>query len=126
MVPCARLGEDRSNASWRLVATVLSGAWQSAPPSLEWSPEELTEVAPMLLASWAGALGWWRVCFSALGSIGAERQRHDTYRLFTLKAAFYQREIPETITLIRSAGIEPNVLKNWSTLSLPLPATSLS
>ena len=53
-------------------------------------------------------------------------QLHDTYPLYTPKAALYKRELLETLTLIRSAGIEPNVLKNWSTLSLPLPATILS
>jgi len=126
VVSCARLNDGRSNTPGRLVATVLSGAWRPVPPSLECSPEELTEVAPLLLASGAGALGWWRIRLSALGSTEAARELHDTYRLDTLKAALYKREIPETITLIRSAGIEPNVLKNWLTLSLPLPATSLS
>jgi hypothetical protein len=96
------------------------------PPSLECSPEELTEVAPLLLASGAGALGWRRVRRSALGSTEAARELHDTYRLYTVQAALYKREIPKTITLIGSAGIEPNVLNNWSTLSLPLPAPSLS
>jgi hypothetical protein len=52
----ARTGEGRSNAPGRLVAIVLSGAWRSAPPPPECSPEELTEVAPLLLASGAGAL----------------------------------------------------------------------
>jgi hypothetical protein len=114
VAPCARFDEGRINTPGRLVATVLSGAWRSAPPPLEWSPDELTEVAPLLLASGAGALGWWRVRLSALGSTEAAQALHDTYRLYTLKAALYRREIPDTITLIRSAGIEPIMVKGWA------------
>jgi hypothetical protein len=50
-----------AESSGRLVAQALAGAWRSTPPALELSPAELDRIAPQLLKSGAGALGWWRV-----------------------------------------------------------------
>ncbi len=97
-----------------LVAAVLAGAWRSSPPPLASTAEELAQAAPLLVASGAGALGWWRVRHSELRTTLAAMALLDAYRLHTVQATLHEREIPEAITLLRSAGVEPILVKGWA------------
>ena len=102
------------NSHGRLVAAALAGAWRSSPLPLTVSTEELVRVAPLLLGSGAGALGWWRVRDSDLRSSAPALELQQAYRLFTLHAALHQREITQVFTFLRSAGVEPILVKGWA------------
>src|SRR3972149_7047855 len=98
----------------KLVARTLIGAWRSSPLPLRIAREALDEVTPLLLGSGAGALGWWRVRDSDLRSAAAAFELQQAYRLFTLHAALHEREITQVFTFLRSAGVEPILVKGWA------------
>jgi hypothetical protein len=98
----------------RLIASVLAGAWRETPPALDLSEAALNRVAEKLLVSRAGGLGWWRIRHTALRSSTAAQGLYDAYRLFTLKAALHERHIERVFNLLRSANIEPILIKGWA------------
>ncbi len=100
------------------VAEALAGAWRVSPPPLRLSPAALAEVAPLLLGSGGGALGWWRVRSSDLRTCPAASQLQQAYRLHTLQAALHEREITQAIGLLRSSGMEPLMAKGWAVAQL--------
>lgn len=104
---------------WRhLGATVLCGAWRHAPADLRISAEELAEIAPALLKSGSGALGWWRIRHSDLRSSPAGLQLQQAYRLHTVQAAVHEREIKQAFTFFRAQGLEPILGKGWAVARL--------
>src|SRR5436189_5468617 len=76
-----------AGSNTNLIARILSGAWRSEPRAPDISVEELETVAPLLLGSGAGALGWCRVRDSELRSSSVAFQLHQAYRKHTLEAA---------------------------------------
>lgn len=108
----------------RLIASALTGAWRGAPPAPTQSEEELARVAPLLAGSGAAALGWWRVRESPLRVSPAGFDLHDAYRLHALHAALREREIQQVFKLLRSAGVEPLLIKGWAIARL-YPHTGL-
>jgi hypothetical protein len=104
----------RADLSGKLVATVLSGAWRRSPPPLELSADQLNEVAPLLLKSGAGALGWWRIRHSDLRELPVALELRDAYRLHSLHSAMHQSEICRVILLLRASDIEPVLVKGWA------------
>jgi hypothetical protein len=70
------------------------------------------------VASGAGSLGWWRVRCSELRDTPAALDLHDAYRLHALEAVLHEREIAEVLTLLRSAGVEPILVKGWAVARL--------
>ena len=97
-----------------LVATALAGAWRESPPSVEMSPDDLGEIAPLLLETGAGSLGWWRFRHSELGASTVGEQLRMAYRLHTLQAEVHERQITRVVGLLRSAGVEPLLAKGWA------------
>ena len=104
----------------RLVASVLAGAWRASPPPppQSLSPAALLEVTPLLLRTGAGGLAWWRVRSSELRSSAAAHELRQAYRLYTLQAGRQERQIVQTITRLRSAGVEPLLVKGWAVARL--------
>lgn len=101
-----------------LVARVLRGAWRRNPPELEILEEELDQAAPLLLASGAAALGWWRVRHSKLRDAPAALDLQQAYRLHSLQSALHESEIKYLLTLARDAGAEPVLVKGWAVATL--------
>jgi len=101
-----------------LVAAALAGAWRGSPPPLALSPAELAEVTPLLLGTGGGSLGWWRVRSSDCRTSPQALELQQAYRLQILHAALHEREITETITLLRSSGVEPLLAKGWAVARL--------
>jgi hypothetical protein len=97
-----------------LVAKLLSGAWRTVPSSPVSSAQELEEITPLLLRSGAAGLAWCKVRKSELGSSFAADQLHQSYRLQSLKAALHERSLKQVISLLRSIGIEPVLVKGWA------------
>jgi hypothetical protein len=102
----------------RLIATVLGGAWRLSWPELEISTDELAEIAPLLLGSGAGALGWWRIRESNLNASTASEELQQAYRLHTLHALAYQQKIKRAFSTLRADGIEPILIKGWANARL--------
>lgn len=101
------------DSSSLLVAKALKGSWRSEPPPLEISEAEFDRVAPLLLGSGTAALGWWRLKHSGL----RPNSYHDfrqAYRLLALQDSIHESEIKRTFSLLRSAGVEPLLLKGWA------------
>ena len=96
-----------------MLAHVLGGAWCDPPPYLTLDEEELERVAPLLLASRAAALGWWRIRQSPLRDTPAASQLQKAYLFGTLDAAVCERQAEQAIRILRSAGVEPLLVEDW-------------
>lgn len=94
-----------------LVARTLSGSWRNRPAELKITLEELQEVTPLLLGSGAGALAWWRIRNTVFHESSVAKALHEAYRLHSIHASIYQHKIKRAFALLRSAGIEPVLIK---------------
>ena len=108
------MAEASIKSRGRLVAAMLAGSWHHSPKAVECIASELEEIAPLLLKSGAAALCWWRIRGSNLRTASVAEEFHQAYRLNTLQAALHQQTIERTIVLLRSAGIEPILVKGWA------------
>ena len=97
-----------------LVAAFLTGAWRLEPPALDFSATHFERIAPLLLQTGAGALGWWRLRSSELDSCAAAEQLHESFRLYTLTSRLNKSRIEKVFALLRSSGIEPILIKGWT------------
>jgi hypothetical protein len=102
-----------TESSAHLVAQALTGAWRSNPPALQLDAAQLDRIAPLLLKSGAGALGWWRVRDSDSYTSSFVTELHQAYRLHSLQALIHEREIERVFTLLNAAGVEPLLVKGW-------------
>lgn len=75
---------------------------------------EVERLAPLLMATGAGALGWWRVHDSEIQSCGAAEELHQAYRFYTLESILKQSKIERVFAVLRSAGIEAILIKGWA------------
>lgn len=99
-----------------ILAAALSGAWRGAPPTV--SPEELRQALPLLLASGAAPLFWWKIRDSELSGLpGADALLHE-YRLSTIHAARREREVGQVFAALRAGGVEPILIKGWAVARL--------
>ncbi len=101
-----------------LVARALQGAWRDSPPLLTISEAELISIAPMMLASGAGPLTWWRIRDSPLAHLPAMRELHEAYRVQVLRYAVREREIEQVVGLLQSVDAEPVLCKGWAAARL--------
>lgn len=99
----------------RLIASVLAGAWRaSPPPPPPLSSTALTEVTPLLLSTGAASLAWRRVPSSQLRTSTAAHELRQAYRLYALQNRRAELQIVAMITCLRSAGVEPLLVKGWA------------
>jgi hypothetical protein len=105
---------NSANDTGSLVATFLTGAWLPDPPPLDLSAEVVERIAPLLLPTGAGALGWWRVRNTELENHPATDQLHQAFRLYTLESRVNQFKIAEVFAVFRSHGVEPVLIKGWA------------
>ena len=108
----------------RLLAAFLSGAWRDTLPEVLISGEELSEIAPLLMGSGAGALAWWRIHRSGLSVSPAGAELQEAYRLHTLHALLYKQKIKRAFSILRAASVEPILIKGWANARL-YPETGL-
>ena len=98
----------------RRVAQLLAGSWQQSPPACAVSPRELDELTPLLLSVGAGGLAWCRVRQEAARRTPAAQQLQQAYRFQALAAALHAHHLKAVIPRLRSAGIEPVLVKGWA------------
>lgn len=104
---------QRQNIS-ELLARVLAGSWRHPLPALEITAEELATVAPALLQTGAGALGWRRVQASPRHTSAAASELLQAYRIHAVQAVLHELQIKEAVQLLRANGVEPILVKGWS------------
>ena len=119
------MGTHKFDSLGGAVAGVLTGAWRESPPQLTMSPEEIDAVMPLLLGSGAGALAWWRIRQrSGTEGVAAIEQLRQAYLHSSIYAAKHEREVAEIFKVLRSAGIEPILIKGWA-IARAYPETGL-
>lgn len=101
-----------------LLAEALAGSWRALPPELELACEELARIAPLLVDSGAAALAWWKVRGSSLQDCEAAETLRQSYRWQALQSALQEWEVKHVFALLRSAGVEPVLLKGWAAAEL--------
>jgi hypothetical protein len=107
-----------------LVANLLYQSWRAHSPPTQFSEDELSTITPLLLGSSAGALAWARVRESNLRESPLADELHQAYRLHALHSSVFEDDIQKLITLLRSAQVEPVLIKGWAIARL-YPDTAL-
>ena len=101
----------RTKSRGRVLAAMLRGTWRQTPPPFEFSAAETEEMVQTLLWSGGAALCWRRISHSNLRTTQAAESLHQAYRANTLQAALHERTIEQAVARLRSAGIEPVLVK---------------
>lgn len=110
--------ESNRKAAPALLAAALAGSWRAPPPAPVLSADELARITPLLVGSGAAALAWWKVRRSALQGSAAAAALRRAYHAQALQLALQEREIEHVFALLRSAGVEPILLKGWAAACL--------
>ncbi len=97
-----------------LVAALLAGSWRQQPNEPRLSATELLNITPLLLESGAGALAWYRLRKSPLAETAAANELQQAYRLHAIQAAIHESNIKQVLQLLRSAAVEPLLVKGWA------------
>ena len=101
-----------------ILASFLKGSWRQQLPALATSGEELTPIAPLLLRSGGGALGWHRVRDSSLQASAMARALRQAYRLHAIRTAVRESELQTLFAALWSAGVEAILIKGWAVARL--------
>ena len=105
-------------ASGALVAEALAGSWRASPGTPALTSGQWAEVAPSLLATGAGGLGWWRLRDAGPEEGPAGRILQDAYRLHTLDARRQEERLARAIQLFTEARLRPVLAKGWAVARL--------
>jgi hypothetical protein len=112
-------------AKGELIASLLARTWRpSVTSAISISEKQLDEVTPLLYASGAAGLGWWRVKQTELKTTDSGKLLQQAYRLQALQVAIHERQIKKVFSLLRQAAVEPLLVKGWAAASL-YPAQAL-
>jgi len=104
------------------MASALVGSWRPSPSPLVLSPAALDDIAPLALGTGAAGLLWWRVQDPALRASPAASRLQAAYRLQATLAAVHEHQLRQALTLLRSARVEPLLMKGWAVARLyPAP-----
>jgi hypothetical protein len=101
-----------------LVSETLGRSWTASGDELFLSEQELDEVTPLLYESGAAGLGWWRIRQSELRQTPSGELLHQAFRFLALQARIHEAKIQRVFRALRTAGIEPILIKGWSVARL--------
>jgi hypothetical protein len=96
------------------VARVLAGAWETSPPPLVLSADELAVVVRPLCHSGAAPLAWWRLRRHALAHSPGGQELQALYLRHTVAAQAAARRLAAVVERLRGAGVEPLLAKGWA------------
>src|SRR6266498_4128472 len=102
----------------KLVASLLYQSWRAPATALEFVEDELLTITPLLSGSGAGALAWARIRNSNLRETSAALDLQNAYRLHAVHASVFEDQIKEVVTLLRSASVDPVLIKGWAVAQL--------
>ncbi|HKF59162.1 MAG TPA: nucleotidyltransferase family protein [Blastocatellia bacterium] len=105
----------QNESTGRLVARVLCGAWRRSPEPLDVTEQELELISPQLLVSGAAGLVWSRARLSDLKQSPVAATLRQAYRFQALQSELQAKETARIFADLRSAGVEPVLLKGWAT-----------
>lgn len=97
-----------------LVAAFLAGVWRATLPKLDFAAADFNRIAPLLLATGAGALAWRRIRDTELQRAGSAEDLQQASRFNILTARVNQQKIEEVFARLRLAAIEPLLVKGWT------------
>ena len=98
------------------VSALLTGAWRPAPPAP--ATDDVADLVPLLIRTGVGALAWWRLRASAPSASPALGALRQTYRMQALHARLHEDRITLAFELLRTAGVEPLLVKGWAAARL--------
>lgn len=126
LVPSAPCIPEPVNAasSGCLIARLLAQSWRRDHEPTQLSTNQIAEITPLLLKSGAGALTWWRLQESEPGLAAPTDDFRQAYRLHSLQAERHESNLAKVFQGLRSAGIEPILVKGWAIARL-YPETGL-
>lgn len=75
-------------------------------------------MAPGLLRTGAGGLGWWKLRASPLASSAVGLELRNAYRLHTVDGRHQELRLARAVRLFSGAGIEPVLAKGWAVARL--------
>ena len=120
--------------SWRVTQTVslrkgtaaLDPQTKTQQSETEWqcdstqipSSRDLRYIVDRLCESGAAALAWRQIRDTPLADTPEGERLHNAYRQFRLSSLIHEREIEQVIAALRSAGIDPVLIKGWSVARL--------
>jgi Uncharacterised nucleotidyltransferase len=98
----------------QLLATALTTAWRVHPQPLAIAPKHFVEVLPLLLPpSGLSALAWWRLRHSD-GPPVVLQALEDARGLVASQAFLHRRDLLRAVACLRTAGVEPILVKGWA------------
>lgn len=112
------------------IAQALTGTWREHPPARpSLTAAELATIAPHLLRTGAGGVGWWGVCGTELeleqgSESAAASELHDAFRLQTIQARLHEGRLAKALEILRGVGIQPVLAKGWA-VAREYPAVGL-
>lgn len=110
---------SRALTRGHLIASFLAGSWRYPGCSeLGFTEKQLDEITPLLCASGAAGLGWWRVRQTGLSSTDSGQLLQQAYRFQALHVTIHERQIRNVFSLLRQGGVEPLLAKGWAAASL--------
>ncbi len=109
---------SKATVRGQTVADILRGSWRLTPPLLDVPADMLADVVPLLTRNGSAGLAWWRIQHSRISHVPQAEELRLAYRAEALRAALHVQSIRATLSQLRSAGIEPVVIKGWSTARL--------
>lgn len=105
-------GPSSKVARGRLLGKVLAGTWRPVPPPPSFSEAELTQIVPLLIKTKTAGLAWRRVRHGQGTPLISQLRR--AVRLDSLSVTIWEQKIGHAVARLRSAGIEPLLVKGWA------------
>jgi Uncharacterised nucleotidyltransferase len=91
----------------------MAGAWRQAPERLTVSDDEVSQIAPLLLATGTAALAWRRIeSFDLTGRPFPDLK--DAYRKHLIEAAVHDVNTQDIFHRVNAAGIDAVLFKGWA------------
>ncbi|HZS43933.1 MAG TPA: nucleotidyltransferase family protein [Blastocatellia bacterium] len=107
------MGRNDPNTG-RMIAEMLATSWRDVPEPPDINAGDLTAIAPILIRSGTGALGWWGIRDSHLAKSEAARELQLAYFNQKLLADERAADLKELFSLFAPAGITPILHKGWA------------
>ena len=107
-----------SMARGQTVARLLAGAWRLTPPQIDLDLTRVPALNALLVQGGVAGLVWWKLQRASLDAAPEAHALRLAYRQTALESALHQQSIRVLVGCLRAGGIEPLLVKGWSTARL--------